>query len=159
MQPGYRPIHSDSLPHACYNIQHHQFLTKKVIGLYITWRMAWTLIVRDSGGGWVKEMRCHSLLNVAAVWSATPTCWRCKPLVTWKLREEPGGWVKRWEEAGEGRRGRKKERKIKLKHSYQCYIFPPEKCLLCTKYRKCVFYWGEGEGTIRNSVTLYHCEK
>lgn len=54
------------------------------------------------------------------------------PLRAWRVGEEVGrGW---------GTDKGKKERRIKLKHSYQCYIFPPEKSLLCTKYRKCVFY-------------------
>lgn len=70
--------------------------------------MAWSLIVSDSGGGRVKEMMCHSLLNVAVVWSVALMHWLCKPLVTWKIPKEPPGWVKRWGEAGEGRLERKK---------------------------------------------------
>lgn len=73
------------------------------------------------------------------------------PIRASRVGEEAGG--------GWGRESGKKERRIKLKHSCQCSISPPEKSLLCTEYHKCVFYWGEGEGTIRNSVTLYHCEK
>lgn len=47
--------------------------------------MAWSLIVSDSGGGRVKEMMCHSLLNVVVVWSVALMHWLCKPLATWKI--------------------------------------------------------------------------
>lgn len=73
------------------------------------------------------------------------------PVRAWRVGKEAGG--------GWGREKGKKERRIKPQHSYQRYIFPPEESLLCTKYHKCVPCGGEGEGTIRNSVTLYHCEK
>lgn len=54
------------------------------------------------------------------------------PVRAWRVGKEAGG--------GRGREKGKKERRIKLKHSCQCYIFPPEKSLLCTKYHKCIPY-------------------
>lgn len=54
------------------------------------------------------------------------------PVRASRVGEEVGG--------GWGRKSGKKERRIKLKYSCQCYISPPEKSSLCTKYPQCVFY-------------------